>query len=481
VDADAVPSDYRLVAVGRGTDDPTWDDEMGSDETLTVVDVDGREVHASVVAWEPMESELKWASRSGDTSPEVFALEDGRPAAYGEGTDGAWDDLVIEVGDTEALMIAAQDATKDELVGFAEHIVTDGDRTVAPVVQDAPDGWQVRGSIGIDAAVAMRAESYGRSNEVPGPASSYAMSWVDTLPVEHEGPAGSLSVMIIPGASADLAALATVRRSWEPVDEPVPVEADDRAGVIVSSTAQFGGGVVTLFLESGTGALVVVTATGTRVPTNDELLALGASVHQVDDAEWDAARTAAFGGAELVADEGETEIARGEADGIEWLLQTRSSARPEGAVGSTGPETIGPLPPVAVQVDDCLKLSTRQRACASSSIAGSSGWISVWNDTLPSAADVDFPDFTVVATSNTAAGTARIRAGSTTIDGALSEVPGGDWEQARAGVIFGSPPAGTAIPTCNPDPPEPPPGSAIVAYRIDLLDAAGTVVGCVGL
>ncbi len=485
VDPAAVPERYELVALGRGTDEPVWSSETGSDETLTVVEVDGRAVHASIVDWEPMESELKWASRSGDREPEVFTLVDGRPAAFGEGHDGAWDDLVIEVGDTEALMIAAQDATRDELVAMVDHVVTDGDRTVAPVVRNAPEGWRVIGSVGMDAAVARSAEVRRRSNEVPGPASSFAMGWVDTLPVDHEGPPGSLSVMVLPGDSADLAALraAAARRSGEQPEDPEPVEVDGRQGAIVGSSVPFGGGggVVTLFLESGTGALVVVTATGSRVLSTEELLALGASVHEIDPEQWEAERAATFGGPQLVADDGESEIARGEVDGIEWLLQTSSTARPEGAVGFIGPDSTGLLPPVAVQVDECLKLSTRQRACAGPSIGGAGGSLWVWNDTLPQADGVEFPEFLIVVTPVTSAERVRISAGPEAIEGALSEVPGGMWEQARAGVVVGSLPGGTPIPTCHPAPPDAPAGSDIYAFRIDLLDASGAEVGCVGM
>jgi hypothetical protein len=319
------PEGYRLAAAGKGTQVQEWGTEMGFDGAYTVVEVDDRPVVAGVVPWEPMESSLEGASFSGDLTPELFALDDGRPAAYGEGTDGQWDDLLIEVGPTEALSIGAERATRRELVGIAEHVVTDGDRAVAPVIDDPPSDWRVLGSVGVDTAIALRAQTYPSSNVVPGPVPGYGIGWVYTGVNTHEGPSASLSVVVLPGDDADLSALEVApRRSWGEMPPLEEVDLNGRPGVLIGSAEQFGGELRSLVTNDASGALVVVTAYGPRMPADDELVTIAESVRPVDPAEWEQIQIAAFGGPELVPDAGESEIARGQADGVEWLLQTRT-------------------------------------------------------------------------------------------------------------------------------------------------------------
>lgn len=423
IDVAAVPTDYELVAIGTGTDVAEWNSEMGSDEPLTVVEVDGVEVHARLVAWDPMEGALRYASRSGDSAAEEFVLDDGRPAAHGEGVDGRWNDLVIEVDDTVALVIASDGATREELIEFSAHLRSDGDRTRPPNVVDPPEGWITVGSVGADALLAMRSEPYPRTNAVPGPATGHAMGWVDRRPPpEYEYP-GALTLAVLPASSADLDAIErSTTQAWEPGPAPIRVDVAGRPGVVVESGMRFGGTHRVLATHDADGALVVLNATGGVFPSVDELVALAGSVRQV------------------------------------------------------GEDIQGELPSVSVRVDDCLKLSTMERVCTLPS-GGRGGSIGTWDEDSE-VATVDFPSFTLIVTPDTGAASVRATAGEQVAEAPLAEVPGADWDQARAGLLFARKPPG-AFPSCLAEPPEPPPGSNLSSMRIDLLDAAGAPVGCI--
>lgn len=478
-----IPDGYRLVAAGRGTQEQQWGTEMGFDGAYTAIEVAGRTVVAGIVPWEPMESSLQWASFSGDENPETFVLDDGRAAAYGEGTGGRWDDLLIEVGPTEALRIAAPNATRQELVEISARVMTNGERDASPVTEGRPEDWAVLGSVGVDTSVALRAQAYPSSNVVPGPASSYGMGWAYTGEHTQEGSPGSLSVMVLPGDDADLAALEVNPRNSaeEPPPPRQPLELEGRPAVLVSGWALGGGEVRSLVTDDETGALVVVTAYGAPMPTDDELVAVAKSVRPVDPSEWEQTEIAAFGGPGLNPDEGESEISRGEVDGIEWLLQTRTYKLPPDAEGATGPDTYGPLGPTSVTVDTCLKLSTRERACGAASLGGPDGSLYVRGEPEAAHDGVDFPPFLLVVSSQRRAEVVRLRAGDTTVEAPLHPVPGGDWDNSRAGVLMAEVPEGRPIPVCNPDPPPMEPPEGLTVARVDLYDAAGERLGCAGI
>lgn len=463
-----VAAHYELSVAGRGTDDQDWDAEMGADVPYVVVDVDGRTVVASVVPWEPMESSLQWASGSGDPEPETFVLEDGRPAAFGEGTDGGWSDLVIEVGPTEALRIATENGTRDELVQMASHIDSDGNAATAPVVDDPPAGWQVLGSVQPDALAALRAQVFRRSNSMPGPPSGYGIGWLDQRLPEQNSSLSSLAVMVLPGDAAALEALAAPRPRYGGTETPVRLEVEGRPAVLFDGEARFGSGLRSLVTNSETGALVVVTAYGEGLPTEQELATLAGSVRPIDEREWEEFEVEVSGGADLVADRGETELARGEADGVEWLLQTSTFQPPPGA-----PEQSG------VRVDECLKLSNRQRSCPNPSGGGNSGSVFLWTSQADSFDDIGLPEYLMITTSLPDARRMRVSVGDTVAEADVHAVPGGSADSVGAGVAFIDLPELTLVATCLPDPPPAPEGMG--TFRVDLLDSTGATIGCVGL
>jgi hypothetical protein len=464
-----VAEHYELSVAGRGTYDQDWSSEMGADEPYVVIDVDGRTVAASVVPWEPMESSLQWASASGDREPETFVLDDGRPAAYGEGTDGGWSDLVIEVGPTEALRIATENGTREELVEMARHIDSDGDAAAAPTVDDPPTGWQVLGNVQPDALVALRSQVYPRATAAPGPPSAFSVGWLDQRLPEQNSSLSSLAVMVLPGEAADLEALAAPRPTYGGADVPSRMEVDGRPAVLFDGQAQFGGGLRSLVTNSETGALVVVTAYGEGLPTEQELVALAGSVRSIGEREWEEFEVEVFGGADLVADRGETELVRGEADGVEWLLQTSTFQPPPGT-----PEQSG------VRVDECLKLSNRQWSCPSPRGGGADGSVFLWSSQEESFADIGLPEYLMVTTRVPDARRMRVTIGDTVVEADVEPVPGGSADTIGAGVAFVDLPEQTMLfpTTCLPAPPPAPDGMG--PFRIDLLDGAGTTIGCVG-
>lgn len=476
---DKVDSHYELSVAGRGTDNQQWDYEMGSDQAYVVVGVDRRVVVASVVPWEPMESSLKWASASGDRDPEEFVLDDGRSAAYGEGTDGGWDDLVIELGPTEALRIATEDGTRDDLVGFARYLRSDGDAAAAPTVKDPPPAWKVIGSVGADALVAMRAQVYPNSNAVPGPTSGYSIGWLDTrLPVDNSS-LSSLAVMVLPGDSADLEALAVRAPRYGESNAPAHLKVDGRAALLFDGSAQFGSGQRVIVTNDGTGALVVVAAYGEGLPTEQELVTLAGSVQPIDKAEWERFEVEAFGGPGLNPDRGETELARGDADGVAWLMQTSTTELPPGATGPDLDGNVVPLGPRSVRVDECLKLSSRQRSCPQPSGGGRDGSVYLWTSSGSDFDKLGLPEYVMITTSQPAATQMRVTVGSKVVEADVHPVPDGGFDTVGAGIAFVELPKATTFPICNPNPPPVPEGMAVV--RVDLLDGLGNAIGCVGM
>ncbi|MCB1258362.1 MAG: hypothetical protein KDB26_14720 [Microthrixaceae bacterium] len=480
-----VPDRYVIEAADRGGTKQDWDYEMGSDTPLTVVKAGGQVIIGSVITWEPMESELRWASRSGDPDPVAFTLPDGRPAAFGEGQVGAWNDLVVEVGKTEALRIAADDISRDELEKWATRFQSDGDRAKAPTVSDLPDGAEVVGSVQPDLLIALRAEVYRHVSSVPGPKSGYSIGWVDHQIQAQNASLDSLAVMVLPGSAGDIDALKMGLASGNNADGPVITSLSinknpDLEGVFIDGSAQFGSGQRSVVTTGERGALVVVTAYGENPPSESELVAIATSVKPITADDWAKFQEEIFGGPRLVPDKGEQEITRGRQGDVEWLLQTITHKQPEGVERQTGPDTHGPLGPTTVAVNECLKLSNRKRACATPSGGGTNGSFYIWNKANSQDFDtVDLPAFALITTPIADATKLRLRIGDDTTEADLHVVPEGDWNNAKAAVVFMDLSAGSVIPTCVDDVPTPPEGLHVA--RIDLLDVNGEVLGCLGM
>lgn len=475
-----VPDGYRLSAIGAGNDEAEWDPEMGSDQPYTVIDVDGTTVIARVAPWEPMESEFRWASGSGDHSPELFALEDGRSAAFGDARDAmtgsevtTWNDVVVEVDRGTALVVAGE-LPRDTLVEVAEAIDPAIERTAAPVVAEVPESWTVLGSVQPDGAVALATEVRPRTPLVPGPASAYAVGYDrPLLPGSDGGLTDTLAVMTLPGASLDLEALTVLRPHGGELVGVVTVDVGGRPGYFSDSYARFGGRVRSVATQGEDGALIVVTASTASRLDAEELARVAASVRRVDGDAWEQAIDDVFGGPGLQPDAGETAIATGSFGDVDWLLQTRTYEVAEGIVGAT--------PGTFVNVDECLKLSTRQRLCNSAGFGGSGGGIAVWNTTSPEFDEMGVPPFVTITSNDPAAVTARLTRGDEVHDVELHPVPGGAQGNVGVGIAAIDVPPGI-IPSCHPNPselPEPPAG--ITTGRIDLLDDQGVVIGCIGM
>lgn len=475
-----VPDGYRLSAIGRGNDVAEWDDEMGSDEPFTVLDVDGDSVVARVVPWEPVEGELRWASTSGDTSPELFVLDDGRNAAFGQGQSStygsgstAWNDVVVEVEPGVALHVAGDAMTRDVLVEVAEAIDPAIERTAAPVVSNVADSWRVLGSVQPDGVVAMAADVRPRTSAVPGPDSAYSIGFDRALAAGSDGGlTDTLAVMTLPGDSIDLAALSAPRFAGGEVITPLAVDVDGRPGFVSESYGRFGGSVRSLVTTGDDGALIVVASSGGSFVDPADLVRVAASVAPVGSAEWDGATVEAFGGPGLNPDDGESAIAAGTFGDVGWLLQTRTAEVPEGIVGSTAG--------TFVNVDECLKLSTLERLCTSAGFGGSGGSISVWNTSSPGFDEMGVPPFVTITSDDPDAVIARLSSGGESHDVELHRVPGGADGNATAGLAVLDVPPGM-IATCHPNPAElPQPPSGMAVGRVDLIDDAGTVIGCIG-
>lgn len=471
-----VDSHYELTIADRGTDKQQWGVEMGADTPYTAFEADGRVVVASIVPWEPMESSLKWASGSGDVDPEAVVLDDGRPASYGKGVNGAWDDLVIEVGPTEALRIASKDATSAQLVKFARHLRSNGDAGTAPSVEGAPPDWNVLGSVQADALIALRARVYTSASAAPGPASGYTIGWFDQRPPVNDTNSGSLAVMVLPGDSASLAALA-VTPVFGSSKSPSKLKVGGRPALFFDGVFEVGGGrsVVT---KDETGALIVVAAHGEQTPTRQELVNLASSVKPSTGAEWKQLQEKAFGGPRLSPDRGETELARGTVDGVEWLLQTTTAQIAPGSVGPDRNGSVVPLGPTSVRVDECLKLSNRERSCGQPSGGGAGGSVFLWLSSAPNFTKAGLPDYVMITTSIAEARRMRVTVEGRVAEADVHPVPNGSVDTIGAGVAFTDLPDLALIPSCMPDPPPAPEG--LGTLRIDLLDASGKAVGCVG-
>jgi hypothetical protein len=192
---------------------------------------------------------------------------------------------------------------------------------------------------------------------------------------------------------------------------------------------------------------VLVRAHGADLPSDEEMIDVTASVRTVDDAAWERFISEAAGGPGLHADPAETELDRGDVDGVGWLLQT---GRGKG------------LP-----VDPCLKLSDGQRACPPEQWGeGQADSMFVMSSAMSSFADVEFPPFLIVVT-RTPGEQLRVRTPSTTATGVLQPLPDGTgW----AGLVFVD---AVSVGMCG-DSPNPD------WTQVDVLDASGAVVGCVG-
>ena len=202
------------------------------------------------------------------------------------------------------------------------------------------------------------------------------------------------------------------------------------------------------------GDVVVVVASGAVMPAEHHLVAMAASVRPSDDQAWEAFLLEARGVQGPSPDPGSVEIARGQAGGVEWLLQT------------TDAESASLLTPDAVtgrRPDACLVVSDGQRVCAHDGYRAVPD-TSVAMMRAPDPAAPGLPSFMLVTT--TVEG-AKVRVPTSTgpVTADLHPLPDG----GRVAVVFTEE---MNTPWCI--------GGTAPGPRLEVLDAADDVVDCLG-
>jgi hypothetical protein len=457
-----VPAGYRAVAAGVGSATPLWGaDSGGTDEPFTVLSPDGTvdgpdAVIVSITGFEGYQGGLGQAARGLQGEEEAFRVE-GREAIYTPaGTDDRgeqWADLVVVRGEDMAVRVTSPEATREELLDILETVDRPPDRAHAPTLTAPPGDLQVVGSLDADAVQALSPDVVANTDFVPGGASSHAVGWLTGAEGDERD---QLAVLTLPGDAVDLAALpAAGRMELRPDLEWEPLEIDGRAALASSDTYRNEPERRrrSVWMESEWGDVVVVDARGRSVPSQDELVAIAASVREADAPTWDELVVEATGGPGLHADEGRTELARGTVGDLEWLLQ-------DAPIQDSGYEP-GTEPDDSRVADPCLKLSDRTRACASAGTdAGVEFVLYTTGDGL---------SFTVV---NTTLEAASVRATTAATEATAPLVPLPDGRSWAAVIFIDAP--GHHL--CRP----PTADGPLPTMRIDALDADGAVVGCVG-
>jgi hypothetical protein len=445
----AAPEGYRLLAAGRGTDGQVWgDDSNGSHEPFTVLEGDGGAVMAvSVTGYAGYQSDLEQASASfivDAAEPEQFEL-DGDEAVYTPPKNGRWADLVVALERDLAVRVTAPAASREDLVDVARSVKPSADNGRAPEVQAPPEPWQVVGSAHIDAVLALEGSFDPAHSPTPGPESAHFAAWLSGD--------DSLVAMTIPGAALDLAALRSDLPLWwpHPGVTAEPVEIDGRPGVVVDhGTERPGREVVT---ANDAGDIVVVAASGDVMPAERDLIELAGSVRPTDERAWEAFRLEA-GGQGPSPDPGAVEIARGQAGGVDWLLQTTDSER----ASIWTPDAVTGRRP-----DACLVVSNAQRVCAHDHHRAVTD-TSVAIMRAPDPVAPGLPSFMLVITTVEGA-KLRMQASTGPVTADLHPLPDG----GRVAVVFTAEPD---VAWCD--------DGAAPGPRLEVLDAAGNVVDCLG-
>lgn len=304
----ATPPGYRLVTAGEGNIEQNWgSDSFGTDEPFTVLTRDDDVIVVSSTGYAEYQGGLEQASRSylGDRgTPEE--LEIGGQQAILTAQGGAAVELLAVREDDVAIRVRAEASTREELEAILNATETPEERDQAPAVVDPPRGWRVAGSIHADGVVAFHPAVLPNSDLVPGPPRSYGAGWTDGE--------NFLSVVSLASTAVTLDQSLDIDAGWA----GITMGPNGRL-VIDRSPPPNRWAVVT---RDPAGAVIVVSAEGPAAPSIDVLVDVAASVEPVDEARWEKFIDEAAGGPGLHADEGASEIARGEIDGMGWLLQT---------------------------------------------------------------------------------------------------------------------------------------------------------------
>lgn len=467
-----VPPGFEPSVAGMGTAMPLWgDDSFGTDEPFTVLAPPDRDdpaalVVVSVTGYAGYQGGFAQASAGFPGDPAWFEVS-GRQAIFTErrGLPGSADEDVDEDETVSEIVVDRDEDLAVRVVGRRSRAdlaaMTSGarphGRSRAPEV-DPPRGLTVVGGVDTDLVLALQAAAQPGTDEVPGPASAHSAAW------GREG--STLVILTVPGAAGDLAAV-VAQPLFSRGTTVGDLSVDGRPAVLVEQTyvdcadppcevhAR------TVVSATSSGDLLIVRATGELpIVTSEELVRVAASVGTTDSEAWDAFVVEAGGGPGLHADRGAVEVARGTQGTTEWLLQTTRVA----ADGSLEP---GPRDGGELGADPCLKTSVGRRVCATSGISAVAWGTLQYTEPAPDPALGGF----FVVTSTIEAASMRATAGDEVATTTLVRLPG--TVPRWAGVAFVARPGHT---TCGPTPADTP----LAVMRVELLDAAGAPVLCLG-
>lgn len=476
----AVPKGYDVVTAGVGTQEgPIWgEDCCGTQEPFTVLSPDGSAGHpesviVSTTGFAGYEGELGQASEGyteagvddtpvGDREALYFT---GEPSA--DGTAGEIrSDLVVQVDDDLGVRVTAPNASRAELVAVFEQVSWSGDHFEPPSVEEPPNGLQVVGSVAPDLEMVAFGAVVPNRDEIPGSPRTHSIGYSN----------GDLDLRVaaLPGSVVDVDAAASFLDSgFRGAGGQVAFDSvRGLPAVALTYRSESSLERATISETEHGDVLVISQFSSTRpgpsgtVPTPltiDDMLALAASVEPVSREAWEEFVIEATGGPGLHADAGSVELARGEVGELEWLLQsigTNADWRVNAGDGETA--------------DPCLKVSTRKRACAGGGWTSRDGTAMQTSGSGPGADLEGLPPFMIV-TADVAGSTVRVTHDDEVTTGDMAELPGGE---RSAGVVFVD--VGDAMPSCR-DEPLPPEPAEIDTMRIDVLDADGNVLDCVGL
>jgi hypothetical protein len=458
-----VPEGFSASLAGKGEAQQDWGvDETGTDEPFTVLAPKDEEPTAEnvliVTATGYQGNQGGLAQESADYGNEdIDSFDiDGRPAYFAPaGVDPGgvrrYTEVVAALGEDLAVRTTAPNASREFLTDVIRRTQPADEHHRAPAV-DPPDGWRVLGSAGADFVLAVEASPprVGR-DEVPGPPQAYSALW-------RRGD-DTLLVLTLPGDAVDLDAVVGYPRFYRlPATATSDIALSTERGVLLEGV----GPSRALITSTGWGDAVVVLSQGKSLLAKKDLARVAASVEDATAAQWDEFVLQASGGPGLHPEPGWLEVARGTEGGVEWLLQ----ARPPGSAGDNVPAD-----ETGYVADACLKLSTRRRACAEAQTTGGGNsdviYVSFPRPGVEAGAP-ELPGF-IIFTTTMQAHSARIESSGEVATAPLVSLPG---QPARwATVVFMERPG---LPSCNEHP------APFDLVRIDLLDTAGHVVGCVG-
>lgn len=391
---DRVPAGFVAVAAGSGEWEQEWDTDWGSHEPFVLLGNGDRRVKISA---------------SGD--------RDGGdpPSSEPEGTQpgsGPWN--VVGRTDDDGIRLQASStdvdgAELDQLLDAA----SPEERRSAPNVGDLPEGWRVIGGSDADVLLAI--------GQAPGPTGAFGVSWRRGDGTAHDAP--QLTAVSLPGRAAD-------PEAWTgDLYRPIPWFGDahgealsvaGRPAAFVLVDGSEGGPQHVLLTQRDDGSLFVLTSAGSELLSKEQLVEIAMSVRPATDREWEELGWSTWGGPDLHPDDGAVELARGEADGTEWLLQATTAATTHGGRDLGAPSS-------EWHVRTCLKLKDNDVACTS----GDAGEVTWSNDT-----GAGFPTFYVVGTS-LPGDAVRVTTPSGASSGDLHDLPDGSM---RVAVVFADPP-----------------------------------------